>query len=114
MRNLFMLLSLASLLVGCSPSGIPIMGLDDNNNYYEYIVEDSDYASTVAELTTVANTSLQPSLQNAVTQTAGWQLQTIVLGLGLKMEGGVGPILTGSIQPRFRLAFSNSSSPVIP
>ncbi len=43
-----------------------------------------------------------------------WKLETLVVGVGVGMEFGVGPILKIKATPRLRVVFSKSADPVLP
>jgi hypothetical protein len=101
------------LAVGCTRNGIPLIGMDDHNKYYEYMVDDKEYAKNLKMLFESSDQAIKPALEESVKKSS-WSLSTVVVGLGLKGEAGVGPVLTISVSPRFRLAYSNSPKPYVP
>lgn len=92
---------------------IPILGLDDAGNPVEVKLTAQEYAERLqASMLTVQDSTAAALASRA--PTPGWMLRTAIVGVGVGVEVGVGPIWKIKAIPRFRLAFSNSKDPVLP
>ncbi len=111
-RWLLLILSCATPLAGCNNDDIPLLGLDDNKNPIEVLVSKPEYSRRIGLALTAAQDSAIPAL-NRRTFGGGWGLRTLVLGIGVSAEVGLGPFKVGAV-PRFRVAFTNSTDPSLP
>lgn len=108
-----LLLSSLFVLSSCrSITGLPIIGEDGEGRPKTFFVKEKLFVSNTQDLLdSVQETTLLSLEKN---QSHQWLLRTAVVGLGVKFEVGVGPIIKVSATPKIRMAFSNSQQPVIP
>jgi hypothetical protein len=103
----------ALLLSACAAyaAEIPIVGLDDEGNEVTYLQSEDAYVARMRAAATAVGESIVPSLESLP---ARWMLRTTVVGIGVGVQVGVGPVIQLKATPRFRLVYSNSKDPVIP
>lgn len=111
-RWLLFILCCATAFAGCNTLDIPLIGLDENKNPIEVLVAKPEYAKRVGLALSAAQDSAMPALNRRVLF-GNWGLRTVVIGLGVSGEIGLGPFKVGAI-PRFRVAFTNSTDPSLP
>ncbi|MCB0365749.1 MAG: hypothetical protein H6624_01945 [Bdellovibrionaceae bacterium] len=100
-------------LSGCATSGIPLLGLDDEGDYYNYFVEDEEFSGHLSTTLDTVNDSFMESVR--LTNGEGtWHMRTVAVSLGFVLEAGLGPVIKGGMTPKFGVVFSNSKKPVIP
>jgi hypothetical protein len=105
-------LVLASIARAAEPE-IPVVGMDDAGEVLEATVPVPKYVERLRGAVGSVRESTLPVLARHAGG-PGWRLRTMVVGLGVNAEIGIGPILKVGATPRFRLAFSNSTDPVMP
>lgn len=104
------------ILLGTQVAGatdLPLVGLDRDGNPVELFVKKEKYQKQMTEAIDGVQTSALPVLEKHE-KSAPWSLRTIVVGIGLSVQVGIGPIIKLTAAPRFRALFSNSNDPVIP
>ena len=106
------LLGAAVAFSACNPDEIPLVGLDASGNSVELGVSKSKYTERMGTLISTVNESAIPALAHRPAAKA-LQLRTVVVGVGISTEIGLGPFKVGAV-PRVRVAFTNSSDPVVP
>lgn len=111
MRLLVLALVLCSQLA--MAKDLPMIGIDQDGHPVEVFVKKEKYRKQLTDAVKGVQTSALPVLDKHE-KSAPWSLRTIVIGVGLSIEVGIGPILKLGAAPRFRALFSNSSDPVLP
>lgn len=93
--------------------GIPLIGLNRDGKQVSVSVSQSDFEKQMKEIATSVHESAMPAL---LQHSRGhyWMLRTLVIGVGLQLDAGLGPILSITTKPRFRLVYTNSSAPFFP
>lgn len=109
------LLSFALINTGCKSlkKGVTLIGIDESGEEVSMIISKKEYSKNVETLLTAVNESTLPALTET-NQFNSWKLRTVVVGIGLKFEGSLGPIAKASVSPAFKMAFSNAKKPTIP
>ena len=109
--SLFFMLAAPSF--GINPSSIPVVGTDGQGRSIDEEVPETEYSEHLQAIVTTVNDSMTEALskQNAV---ASWKLTSVVVGIGLSAEVGVGPIIKAKIAPRFRILFSKNNDAIAP
>ncbi|MBI3556952.1 MAG: hypothetical protein HY074_11870 [Deltaproteobacteria bacterium] len=111
-RWLLILIGAAAPFAGCNSDGIPLIGLDDDKNPVEVLVSKADYAKRMGTAVTAVQDSALPAL-NRRALGGDWLLRTLVVGIGVNAEIGIGPYKASAL-PKFRVVFSNSTDPTLP
>lgn len=112
-KTLVLCLCLASLVAsGCNFDDILLVGLDEKDNPAEAVLSRKDYADKVGKALATVQESSVPVLESR-NASSGFMLRTLVIGIGVSAEAGIGPFKVGAV-PRFRVAFTNSSDPSLP
>jgi hypothetical protein len=109
---LFTAVSLMTL-AGCAADGVPMIGLDDKNQYIERFAEEGQYQQMMGQTVNQVQDSTFPALYATQGETSG-MLRSLSVGLGFTFEGGLGPIVKIGVSPKIRFVFSNSTKPFIP
>ena len=113
---LLVFLALAVTLSACVPqipSGvIPVIGTDEYGNPTSVPIDVSEYSDRLSKALIDVQDSVIPVLNKRESR-SGWMLRTIVFGIGLTTEIGIGPFKVGAL-PRSRLVFSNNVDPQFP
>ena len=107
------LMAVASFAQASWAGDIPMVGLDRDGSPVELFVKKEAYKKQLTQAVGGVQTSALPVLDKHE-KGGAWKLRTIVIGIGLSIEVGIGPILKLSASPRFRAVFSNSNDPVVP
>jgi hypothetical protein len=92
---------------------LPIITQDEQGVPIEAVVSKQEYSRRLSRLVEATQQSAMPALQ-ALKEKQGWKLRTVLVGVGVSLGAGLGPILQVNATPRFRLAFSNNSDPAFP
>ncbi|MBI3543662.1 MAG: hypothetical protein HY075_10360 [Deltaproteobacteria bacterium] len=111
-RYLVPVLGFVVLASGCNMNEIPLVGLDDNGNPTQVIIGKKDYSKNLGLAVNAVQDSAIPAVSRR-SQSQPWLLRTIVLGLGVNTEIGIGAYKVGAL-PKFRVALSNSTDPTLP
>ncbi len=106
-----LLFSLPLFLTSCAGM-MPLVGLDKNGDPVMERVDENQYTRRMANGLKDVKDSVLPAL-HTTDEDSFWQLRTAVLGLGVKVEGGIGPFKVG-VRPRIRAAFANGQRPPVP
>ncbi len=106
---------LALSLTGClgNRSGVALLGLDSRGKPLEIFVNKETLSQSLGSLMDSVNETTLLTLENS-SEKKEWFLRTAVVGLGVKIEAGLGPFVKVSATPRLKLAFSNQIKPVVP
>jgi hypothetical protein len=92
---------------------IPMVGIDGDGNPIEVLVKKESYRNTLTKAVNGVQMSALPVLEKH-DKGAAWSLRSIVIGIGISVEVGIGSIFKVGAVPRFRALFSNSTDPVLP
>lgn len=107
--NIMIVVGLFSMS-GCNQlEGIPVIGFDSNNNPAQVWVPEKEYSNRVSSAADSLQESALPVLAKRSADSP-WGLRTVVVGLGVNTQIGIGPFQIGAL-PRFRVVFSNSTDP---
>lgn len=122
-RHFFKLIFIVTLLLAFGITScksiekmVPMIGLDEEGQATHVLINESDYSSTMTSTMKTFYDSTMSALKEGVKpplETNDWALRTVVVGVGINMEIGVGPAKVG-IVPKFRMQFTNSSEPILP
>ncbi len=112
-RNLLFILVAMLGLSGCAQDGIPLLGMDDSGSILERYASDEEFREELTKATSQVNHSTFTALRSSGQDQSG-MLRTVVVGLGFTFQGGLGPFITASAQPKVRFGFSNSKKPITP
>jgi len=93
---------------------IPMVGIAEDGSPIEVLVPVSSYQQKLTQAVVSVQQSTLPVLEQKTQSSMGWMLRTAVVGLGVKLEVGLGPLVKFGILPRFRLAFTNNREPSVP
>ncbi len=106
---------LATLLISsiAVADEIAMVGMDDNGRPVEFVMEKSKYQKNLSAALDGVQIATLPVL-NKHTLTGSWLMRTFILGVGFNIEAGIGPIVKLAAAPKFTVAFSNSTDPVLP
>lgn len=100
-----------------NPEGdkIRMIGFDQNGKPIQLFVSQDQYATQVSQSISTFEASLLPVLekraQNSQSQARSrkpWSLNRVVVGTGIGVEIGLGPVAQIGIFPRFRIIFGKS------
>jgi hypothetical protein len=92
---------------------IPLVGLDDDGRPIEVKIKGKDYTEQMEAVMATVSDSVLPALASRGAARA-WALKTVVVGIGVGFEVGLGPIIKLKATPRFRLAFAKDVDVVLP
>jgi hypothetical protein len=95
------------------PGSLRRIGIDNDGNAIDEPVDAASYSEEFQAIVGSVSESALPVL-NRSTTAKRWQLQTIVVGVGLGMEFGVGPLIKIKATPRLRVLFSRTDDPIVP
>lgn len=96
-----------------SQDGLHRIGIRADGAEIDEVIDTETYAKELRAIVgSVSDSSL--AVLNRENRRNPWKLETLVVGIGLGMEFGVGPVLKLKATPRLRCAFSRSSDPVLP
>lgn len=98
---------------GDHPATIPVVSEDGEGKSLAEEISSEEYSDELKAMVSTVNDSMTEAL---VTQDtiASWKLTTVMVGVGISAEVGIGPIVRVRAVPRFRLAFSKNDDPVLP
>ncbi len=108
---LLCLLSLPFNFLANATEVVPVVAVNDAGEVVEFAMEKPTYIAQMKATTEAVNDSVLPSLTS---KASPWMLRTVVVGLGLGIEIGLGPVIQLKGTHRFRLVYSNSIDPVVP
>ena len=120
MRRLLLLLSLGLIVILISAleawttePAITMIGLDSKGHSKAVSLPRSQYQRMLSTAAQTANASLMEAVTTSE-PSRKWRLTMIVIGLGVELEVGLGPLgsLRGSSE--FNLIYSNKKGPAIP
>lgn len=111
-RWIVLMSSLAMSAVGCNGPSIPVLGIDENGALIEKNIPSGEYSKQLGKVLFSVQDSTLPILEQKNAH-FGWQLRTVVVGLGISGEGGIGPIKFGGVS-RLKIAFTDSIDPPLP
>lgn len=101
--------------VGSSSAAIAMIGLDDSNNPVALTLSPQEYQGRLSAALIALRDAVVPSLTSGVSNAASaWKLRTVVAGVGVAAQVGIGPIVTIKAAPRFRIVFGDSTDPAVP
>ena len=90
-----------------------VVGNNDDGSAIEQTIPSGEYSTELAASTSTVADSLQSALTSQINVT-NWKLTSVVVGVGIGAQVGIGPIISVKASPRFRMVFSRNSNPVIP
>jgi hypothetical protein len=111
----FGVLGVLGMIVSAQAGGekVSLIGMDETGNPIELVLDKKDYADRVQAVTAAVSESTLGAMNRKSLQEK-WALRTVLVGVGVGLEAGFGPIIKVKVLPRFRLAFSNSTDPALP
>jgi hypothetical protein len=89
------------------------IGLAEDGSAIEEEIDSAAYTKELAAIVSTVSDSSLPVLNRENPRTP-WKLETFIVGIGVGMEFGIGPILKLKATPRLRLAFTRSADAVLP
>lgn len=92
---------------------ITMVGIDKDGLPVEVTMPAGKYQNQLKKAIVAVEASTLPVLQKKSAGSSGWLLRTVVVGLGVNTEIGLGEVKFG-ILPRFRIGFSNAKEPAVP
>ena len=72
-----------------------------------------EYSSRLRILLSSANEAILPAVTRQEHH-GGWKLKAVLVGIGLKLEAGLGPVLEFAAKPRLRLVYTPRNSSFFP
>ena len=100
-----------------SEEGLSVVGFDQTHREMNLTLSSEQYAETLSAIVSNVNDSTLSALQSkerAAQDSSYWMLRDVVVGIGLTITAGLGPIYHISAAPRIRFCSSNSTHPKIP
>jgi hypothetical protein len=97
------------LLTGCK-GNLALIGLDGKHQPVSAFFDESHYQRHFLRGLRDTDESLVPMLERHAAKEKRWELQLVVVGLGIKAQAGIGPF-QASIAPGIRAIFSNTDHP---
>lgn len=79
----------------------------------EFSLSSDLYRNQIARLLNQSNESVLSALPEDKTSVQ-WKLKAIIVGLGVRFEVGLGPILKLGVKPRYRLVYTRKGSQFFP
>lgn len=96
------LLVLLIIFASEAHAGIPVLGINSNNEVISGEISEKDYSDTLKILKQSLDEKVLPSVSAAEAPEALWKLSKFSLGLGLTGEVGVGPFkYSSALKHRF-------------
>ncbi len=92
---------------------ILMVGLDKEGKEMIMDVPVKNYKDNLKKAIAGVQISTLPVLQRKSESLKGWMLRSVVVGLGVNLEVGIGEAKLG-VLPRFRVGFSNAKEPSVP
>lgn len=93
---------------------IPMLGIAEDGSPIEIFVPESTYQERLTQAVVSLQEATLPILEQKSQTSTDWMLRSVVVGLGVRIDIGLGNLIRFGIIPRFRLAFSNHKEPAIP
>jgi hypothetical protein len=97
---------------------ITLIGQDENGEAIEIPMAKGEYMKRLRTVSASVVDSAIPALAQASSAVAAkapkWMLRTFVVGVGVGLEAGLGPIIKIKAVPRFKLVFADSVDPILP
>lgn len=99
---------------------IPVVGLDQDRKPFVRGVPAEEFMGKLNSALSATHGSVLPALEArscekpAQNTKMSWALRTVVVGISVGMEAGLGPIIGMSAGARFRLIYTNHPNPSLP
>ena len=107
----------ALFVVGCS-NGIPILGIQEDGKIMNQKVDPVHYSEQMGILIDGLQTQTVPLLeqktQEARAKGGKWEMNTVLVGVGIVAQANATPLIGASFEPRFRFIFANVDKPNVP
>ena len=90
------------ITLGTSFAGIPVLGINTNDEVITGEISEKDYSETLRVLKSTMDDKIVQTLSAPETAETHWQMNKFSLGLGLTGEVGAGPFkYSGVLKQRF-------------
>lgn len=106
-------LSLVGAIAIAASDTIPMIGLNEDNQPIQYFIKSDKYQKEVAEMISSVQETTLPILYKR-NPTQGWNVRTVIVGMGVDFEAGIPFVFKVGIIPYFSMAFSNAVDPILP
>ena len=96
---------------------IPVVGLDKNQQEVSVAIPKEQFQKNFSQVVTTIQDSTLIAIENKERidgSVSDWLLRDVVVGIGLNLTAGLGPIYHVTAAPRIRACFSNSTHPRFP
>ena len=105
----------AGLLLARTALGadIPVISGAADGSETMRMLPQSAYSRVVADAVGAVHESVLPQLQCAP-DSGAWRLHTVIVGVGIAAQVGLGPIFSITAKPRIRLLYTRADAPVFP
>jgi len=97
----------------CFADELPMIGLDKNHQETTRSLSKEAYTQQFRTVVMTVHESTLPALQTQEKKSR-WMLRDVVVGLGLSISAGIGPIWKATVSSAIQLCYSNSTHPKIP
>lgn len=106
---------LSVMSAGAASSEVVMVGLDEQNQPLTVEVPRAKFVGNLTSAVKDVNgAAIQAITARSEKEGGKWLLRSVVVGVGVNAEAGVGPILRVGVLPRFRLGFSYAREPSFP
>jgi len=96
----------------CLADELPIVGLDKNRQETIRSLSKEAYTRQFQSVIMTVHESTLPALR-AQEKKSRWMLRDVVVGLGMSVSAGIGPIWKATVSTAIKLCYSNSTHPKI-
>lgn len=96
-----------------SSKGVYLLSIAENGEVIEKKIRKNEYEGHLNNIIESVQESTIPNLQKK-TNKSQWGLRTVLVGIGIKLNIGIGPLANYGFTPGIRFAFSNSKKPNVP
>ena len=105
------LILISSTFTGCKAGTVPLLGYNKQGKVIQAFVDKDQYIRRFKNGVVDLNESMAPMLNDKDgAPEKKWQLQLVVVGVGLQASVGFGPFKMG-ISPGIRAIFTNQTTP---
>ncbi len=79
----------------------------------EFNISRSHYSQKIEKIMNSVNESVLPALEMRE-DPGSWKLKAVLVGIGLNVEAGLGPIISVAAKSRFQLIYTKNGTPYTP
>lgn len=90
-----------------------MIGLDKDGNQVAVGVPEESYSQQMSAVFSAVQESTMAALAKRPTNQS-WMLREVIVGAGIQLDAGLGPIIGVSTKPRVRVVFTNTSNLFFP